>query len=556
MANKARNQHQGYRNKKYPQPEKPLSNEETMDGKAGKQFYKSSKLADVKYGNNEGIRQDKNPPSDYIPSDPILSSVGSFSYNTAVGTPINLGIPVSRANVNINLPGVFVTLMAPTLGMCDDNTSSANVAARDIYQFVRHLNSGGTNYDPMDLMIYLGAIDSCYLFHQYLMRLYGVLQTYSAVNRYLPEMLVDAMCINFADVRSKITQLSGYINLFAVNLEAFYVPDVMPVMKVHSQAISGIMRDSDSERANMFMLVPAYFYQLNETSEGGGSLQAVPFITDERMNNPLMRYTLEQLMEYGNSLIQAVMDSQDCGTISGDLMKAYGTRRYYISQMPLDYKVFPIQDDRLLMKIHNATICPTLTDDDFNGESNWNIVQDINKLNLVFKPSFALTEELFMYSMNRRVLDMYWGNPTNEDNMEATRWMVFFDDSTPGDSGNPTPKIFGTELLCGMYIGTFTINSTANPQGVQWQPHRSGSMTTIDVSAGEVEPIQYMATIKRLCQVTKFDWAPILYVGKYDNGDGYLEEIFGDLDNYIVVDKEVIKQLHLAATIAEFGLGQ
>lgn len=540
-------------NKRNHLPNKSLSNEETMDGKQGKQFYKADNYAKVKYGNNKDIRQDQNPPSDYIPSDPILKSVGTLSYNTAVGTPIDLD--VQGLDSKLYLPGVMTLQMAPTLGMCDDNTSSANVASRDIYSFVRHLNSGYANYDPMDLMIYLGAMDSLFMYHQFLMRLYGVAMTYSAVNRFLPEMLIDAMGVKFSDVRRNLTKLSGFINLLAVNMEEFYVPDVMPILKVHSQCLSNIMKDSDSARANMFVIVPAYFYELNETEEGGGSLVAKAFITNEKLRNPLSRFTVDDLIEYGNDLIQHVLDSQDCGIISGDLMKAYGTRRYYISQMPLDYKVEPVKDQRILSKIHNATMCPFINQNEIN-KGYFNITQDVNKLNLKFNPRFDVDADYRqIFRMRNRILDMFWENPTAEDNMEATRWMVF-GDTTASNTFNV--QIFGTEIICGFAIGKYIAEtSAANPQGIEWTMYNNGSFI---YAASDEDGYQVNQTINHLANFSKFDWAPLLYTYYYDvpevPGTWSFENVYGDIDNYIVVHDQIIKQMHLAATIAEFGLGQ
>ena len=111
-----------------------------------------------------------NDVSWYSKNPALLESVGKLSFGNPLGATFNLSndqLTVDLADDEARVPGIAVINTVPGPGEGHDFTSAANIAARNIYSFVRHANSGHSNYDSVDLMLYLLAMDEAYM-HYYL----------------------------------------------------------------------------------------------------------------------------------------------------------------------------------------------------------------------------------------------------------------------------------------------------------------------------------------------------------------------------------------------------
>lgn len=179
----------------------------------------------------EAVAKAVNDVSWYAQNPELLMDSASISYNTAVGTPLHLmeyaagpNSPLSWTNYYA-IPGIYTMRVAPIPGYTIDNSSPINIAARNLYSFVRYVNSGHANYDPVDLMIYVLAMDSLYSFVAWLRRIYGELQLTSQYNRYLPEQQVRCEGLDYDDLVRHIVDLRAFINTFQLKLGTFVIPD-------------------------------------------------------------------------------------------------------------------------------------------------------------------------------------------------------------------------------------------------------------------------------------------------------------------------------------------
>lgn len=81
------------------------------------------------------------------------------------------------------VPGIMTFMYAPSIGVAFSTDSAAiNVAAKNIYAYVRFANSGARNYDAPNLMTYLLALDSAYQIYACGVRLYAALIQANASN--------------------------------------------------------------------------------------------------------------------------------------------------------------------------------------------------------------------------------------------------------------------------------------------------------------------------------------------------------------------------------------
>ena len=148
------------------------NNEEGDDYEAKKSAYKKGNKSGGRSKNSRRSNQRNNDsydssanisptndPAYYALNSQLLVDAASHAFSDATGTKI----PWSTKGYNEHLivpdiasiPGVMSFRIAPTVGISTDQSSAVNVAARNIYSYVRHANSGHSNYDAPDLMMYL-----------------------------------------------------------------------------------------------------------------------------------------------------------------------------------------------------------------------------------------------------------------------------------------------------------------------------------------------------------------------------------------------------------------
>ena len=217
-----------------------------------------------------------NDPAWYAVNDQLLRDSASFPYSWPVGNRLTQIVQETgagrNAGVEQSIPGVLSLYLSPTIGWADSSESPVNVASRNIYSFVRHANSGHANYDAPDLMLYLLAMDSCYSYHSFLRRLYGVMMDYTPINRYYPRAVVASMNVDFDDAMAHLAQLRCFINQFAVKLGSMCVPNSMSYMVRHMWMYSQIFVDSMSAKAQTYLYNPHAFYKFGLVNEAGALL--------------------------------------------------------------------------------------------------------------------------------------------------------------------------------------------------------------------------------------------------------------------------------------------
>lgn len=310
-------------------------------------------------------RSKDNDPSWYLVNGQLAKDVASFSFNNATGDRMTFSPQAFGGsmlpNAYFRMPGIASVLTGPTIGVSVDGTSPINIAAKDIYSFVRHANSGHSNYDPNDLMTYLMAMDSIQTFWSYLVRVYGVTQTFQQRNRYIGDALLNAMGVMAYDVRTKIAELRAYINQFAIQASVLAVPNTMSYYLRHAWMYQNVYCDEDNAKAQLFMYVPAYLYKYAIMDNGAGGLEAKLLTVSEnttgRISDGMLALTVSQLIAYGDELLGAVLSQEDVGIMSGDILKAYGSDKLYrFNQIDENYAIAPTYSEEVLAQFHNTTL--------------------------------------------------------------------------------------------------------------------------------------------------------------------------------------------------------
>lgn len=480
----------------------------------------------------------------YAQNEQILKDTASLSYNTALGAPMTVGSPKYMGSTDrAGIPGIlqlyFMPTIGPTIGTQITSVNGIDVAANKIYTYVRHQNSGHSNYDAPDLMMYLLAMDSIYMWINKAIRAYGIARHYEYKNRYLPDAMLRASGFD-PSIKADLCNFRGLINLYVQQINKLCVPSVMPYFLRHSYLTSNVFKDADSDKAQCYIFDTGFWYQFVEkTDTGRGYLKATHLHPTEIRNT----LTIPQFKVIMDTMINAVVQSEDFNIMSGDVMKAYGNNLFQISLMPEDYEVAPVYVPEILDQIHNATLCSTPLGNGNGEDSRHNIFQTEDGLLRQYN------DIQFKYgNFATKLLDFDKSVVEPKDTLVATRLTVMNTDGIFADGKFiPNDITFGSEVLYGAFIYS---NDYDDTEGVWTQ---SAYQIPNELSLTDINVGNYM-------QYTKFRKAPFIpvYSGvigeKGDLAAVSFHTYAGEVDNYTVLTRDTLAMMHEGALLNEFGV--
>lgn len=491
---------------------------------------------------NESISCTNNDASWYSSNSQLLNDSASYSFNNALGSRIS-GVD----SKDFSVPGVLALGIVPTIGKSTDSVSPVNIAARNIYSYVRHANSGHSNYEAPDLMMYLLAMDSLYSFHAWMCRLYGILNVYSQVNRYLPKALLMANHCDYSSFVKQLADFRYYINNFAVKIGSLCTPNSMSYFTRHAWMYTNVFTDASTTKSQMYLYVPQGFYLYQPTTDTtGGKLEF------RRLSNNM---TLSNIITFGDTLVNAVMRDEDMNIMSGDILKAFGDNGVMkVGTINSEYSVLPVFNAEVLQQIENAIVYPM--------SSSVQIRCDITQKNsdIVCEPKFLYvpgTDSIACGPFTRNfMLNMHIDSPNPSDVMVATRLMASSKvtwGSSPSQSGSLDLDQVGSEICAGMNIiyfdGTETSWYETDTSGMAYLPSPCYGVCFGNVSeAGQI--LDYFG------RLSAFASHPAVVAENTWESDGRTIARFFGVDNYTVINKEDLKKLHETALLSMFDVPQ
>lgn len=498
--------------------------------------------ADYRRGNDLCTAK-HNDVSWYARNPQILKDAASLSFNNPVGgtiadlwrNPLSTGTDNNFDSRTLGaIPGIMQLHFVSGPGLSKDLTSAVNLAARDIYAFDRKANSGATNYNSPDLMMMLMAMDSIYMMYNYGKRAYGVMFNYEQRSRYLPTALCRACGFSYDDLQANLATLRYWLNMFAGRINTIFTPATLPIVVRHSWMVSNVWKDSDSYKSQLYVYIPDMYYTLEEMKSPGMRLEAHPIPLD---------LTVAQYIGIMDDMITKVVESEDIGTISGDLIKAYGDgSKFRISTLEESYTVSPVYNESVLNQIHNATFVGTVLTD------SCNITYNVNDNCILWKPSAA---DNFRLRDRRNLLNFPWDDVTPENVMVGSRLTASMETATNAASMYDVKRC-GTEFLTVWSI--YTHGATTPGTSPVLQAFPGGPLADI-IDPGSVG--EYLKWVPALMS-TQFDWHPLVYVygQRTDESTSFQEytNVLGDFNNYTFIDDVVLDKLHTAAVLSEFGV--
>lgn len=549
----------------------------------GKQGSKDSNTKRVNFDNTRASKfkeavdkmsTDKKPSNNdvswYAKNPHMLAAAGSIPFASVAGAPIPIG------EVTDVLPGVMTFYYSPTLGMdipsenANDNASdpqyAVNQAGKFNYSFTVHANSRNYSYEYQDQMILELAGASLFSLIAHMVRAYGVSRTYSEQNRYLPESVLTAMGFYPSDIRIKLSAMWFDINELIARTSQIWIPNTMPLLQRWFWLNSNIFKDDNDVKGQIYMFVQSNYWMYNETlTSSGGGLQPA-FINGKIFNPSASTYMWQEWMDMANSMINALINSEDRGIIFGDILNAYGMDKLYaISPIPVDYRVEPVYNQEVMTQIENLI--------SVEGSQCLGIFQTADGIHQAWSPravnkNGGLTTPSLR---NNGVLNFHFPtNPTPADIIVATRltamdnnylrgYVFLYEGGTsstplsvklvnaPANTFCNAPKICGSEV-----VNNITVMQV-NP--------KTGESVSIDVLQ-----YKYDLTVEGdqindpLAYFSAFDWHPFIYQirygGSYAGIGDYIQatKAFGDYANYTTISKAMLRKLHVTALYSLFGI--
>lgn len=484
-----------------------------------------------------------NDPSWYVGSDAQAVAAANVSFGNPVGAIWDLAPngtePTTLEAFNDQFtPGIMAIRTVTTPGIAIAGSDPINLAAQDVYSWVRHANAGHTNYDPQDLMIYLLAMDEMYSMYAWLKRAYGIARNYTAYNRYYPDSLLEAMNINPADFRSNLASIHYYLLQLEGNLRKFNVPTGMPFFTRHQWMYSEIFVDAMNIKAQTYLYTPTIYRTYEETS-GAGYLKANLIPAGNRFGYADIKAIID-------TMISKLVVSEDCGIISGDIAKAYSSL-YAVPETPIDYQVLPTFNPEVLQQFHNATILTpwwrAICSDGVTPEMD--ITQNAISGLVLFDPKVPaadLVAKCAEVLSGNRMLDMKMDIPDPKSVMVASRLM----NTLRLKDGDYCIASCGSEIAVDATIFNFSKATGSIKSTMYLYPgyvYAPTDLTTLRTAIAAIN--MYSA----------FSWRPFASIVTELDANVWALRLF-EVDNYTILTESDLNKQHTTAILNEFTFGR
>lgn len=492
----------------------------------------------------------------YLANPALIRDTANYPYAWPLGNKVDLHYKLNptaysgnrdadkwRVNKNA-LPGVMTLKWEPTIGFSDGPDAPVNLAARSIYTYVRHVNSGATNYQSTDLMLYLLAMDSVYSWWSALRRLYGTMMTYSYLNRYYPRALVTAMGFNYDDIKDNMAQLRAHINQLAVRMGSFAVPASMSYMARHQWMNENMYLDSPTGKGQTYLFRQrAYWvFQYNNTTKVG----------ELKRTYAKDNMTFREIVEFTNSLLDPIVWDEDFNIMSGDILKAFGNDGILKTfDTKPDYILLPVYNAEVLSQMMNSTGYGTFRYG--NSDENVTVWQKVDDLTsdsyLMSKPNIMVGYATAIgqgAGQEDRFITFNFDNVTPENTIVATR-LTNIITKEPGSAVQEL-RTCGSEVVTGYSI--YTLGKGTQENSILVTNFTSILEDTYIYNKVDDNIPNFADLFNTLAQIGRFDWHPAVNISiRYRNGaDGnsdtfVMYDSLFDVNNYTILSARDLEQM-------------
>lgn len=483
-----------------------------------------------------------NSPEWYASNPQLMIDSASIPYSYATGSKLPLSYDqadIYSTQYKIGaVPGIMTIGVLPTVGISNDNSSPVNIAARKIYAWVRHANSGSRIYDAPDLMLYLLAMDNIYTMYSHCMRALGFARLYSQKNRYLADTLISAMGFAASDLQKNLADYRFRLNTIGAKISSMAVPNTMSYFVRHAWMFQNVYKDGESDKSQLYLYKPAGYYTYNPTAETtGGSLRYTAIDQD-------VSVLFSTRLTYLDQMVAAVIQDEDMNVMSGDIIKAYGTDKLIkIGMIPEDILLAPVYDKEVLSQIQNVQFVG------LEDSSSCHITQDENAA-ILFNPAFTVTGNVLL-GEGEVLFNIDHDGVTPAETMVASR----LTNIQHIDGSTVTLDYCGSEIATCGYVWYFDDASAWNGRPFR----RLFNQFVYDITDVATNPTATIDAIKAGClllgMISQFNYHPQVKLGvKTSTTTWYYYNTMMQLENYTILTEEELARMHQTALLSEFDV--
>lgn len=481
------------------------------------------------------------------------------------------------------LTGIAIARWYPTVGpqKVDDNfdlteivTNPINAILQRSKEQVLKLNSrSSVNWEAGDLGYNLIASAQIYAMLQDVKRALCASLTYSGVNAYLGDTLLNALGFTASDVRSNSADIKAQLELTIARFNhSIVVPSSLSLVARWAYLNTVILRDRSDESAQLMAYRQEMAYVL---SDDGSKLEGV-VLSNYRIN--VLKY-----LTFINTAITRITDNADFVEMYADLRAAFGQDILQCASLPMDATLTFGDDVLNRNQWHNIVTTPQVNfsvagnssiqpSNDIQQDTSGYLYQSGGSTStgnspmlLVYDAGVSTVENVltqidsFYNVESRRLINGYDYSIDGDFMLDATRFQIFGKLSSYVDTSHMAFYVTdcGTEVVTGidMYMKLVSPD-TSGATGNSCTLCTFTGLTVAQLST-KVSTINGVVPILRqLTSNSQVDWNPLMYIYIVD-GSNVAKNMcvpVGDLAACFEIAGTTLSNINLACTLSEFYL--
>lgn len=533
----------------------------------------------------------KNDKSWYNVDPGLVKDVASISFNTPLGNTFQ-----NEVEEKTILPGICVLSWIPTIGSIAQSAENnvCNIAAKQVYSFVRHANSGSRNYESSDLMMYLLAVDQVYSYWSRLRLIYSLALTSKGHNRYYNDAMLRACGVDPDEIRSNLASFRTYINTFAIRSNVLYVPNSFSYYKRHMWLNGTIFKDFPVKKSQEYLFQQETYLvydgvngELTTNYKLKPNAQGTSVVVNTLRFYPNANITYKQITSFGDYILNNLISNEDIGIMSGDILKAYGEgEMMYLPETPADYHIESEYSEEVLSQIQGTHAVQYLNDTTSYALGRFAIRQDpqngyiyqgikLYRTKDDTNPAVGIPVGLGILSYNADDFSVsaFNGNITNRNDLYNRFTLNMYKDDV-----DPDDVMVATRNMCGVDLTNYIVNNTSGDSDYGYKAVRAEHYATelfgvnyyitlkdafgdisVEPTAGltgyAIESSDMVPGLNKLknivSTIAKFDWAPFCML---INPNFSANFTLVDNANSTTISKVDLDNMHYVAILSEFSI--
>jgi len=484
-------------------------------------------------------------PNWYFTDKVLAEQTAQFSFQDFIGAGTLL-------DNGVTLPSIMTISLNPSA----DNSlagyagiSTATLMARKLYNSLANTSGRTQNYAPQDVFTLLLALGEIISYASYLKRALGVAFTYNVRNRDFPSKIIDSMGINSSDLFANLNRYRVELNTLLTQINKIPFPANIAWFDKCNAIYEGIFQDNMSPMSQIYMLIPATTWILDESSyEEGTVLRTLPVTVESLTNYAPVTRNMSSHISNLRTMIQALLTSTTLNYIYGDILNyssKFNVKLLYMNMIEDSYTVMPQYDQEVLLHIHNMTLIGS-TIIDLSGDrvpskpilatyTPYNdVFPDVNNNSIIYNPVFRTTntaEELQAFQLGMmNIVDFPFGAPDLVGKIESTRFQIRTDIGI--GEGDKSLAFINDSGAIGGIVATVLPDHYPVRLNLYAPDQQPLTLETTYRINSVTQPIGHY--------FTKFDNAPLLYVVNTETGMPY---VFGDVNYYTNLPGSILSRM-------------